>query len=138
MIITDKQGNKVKEVRFQLDFGTLKILKNDLGVDYFSNAAKKWAAYQEELKAAEAEGRAPDFQEDIDLDELTFMMIACTKRARAEAEGEELGELTEKDGNSLSMNQLLQARVEIESLMSDFQPEVDPDAKPVKNSKRQS
>jgi len=135
MIITDKQGNK-KEVKFQLDFGTLKILKKELGVDYFSNAAKKWAAYQEELKAAEKENRVPEYQEDIDLDELTSMMIACTKRAKANGEG--LGELTEDDVDSLSMNQLLLARVEIEALMSDFQPEADPDAQPVKNSKRQS
>ena len=127
---------KDKEVGFVLDFGTIKTLKKELGVDYFGNAAKKWQAMIEAQKEAEKKGEEYQHIEELDLDELTAMMIACSMRAAAL--GKKSDVLTVEDVDSLSMPQLLAVKVEIEMLMNDFEPEPDPEAKPVKNSKRRN
>ena len=138
MKLYDKEGKLIKEVSFQLDFGTIKILKKEMGVDYFGNAAKRWKEHQDEIEAAKAEDRQPKLDFELDVDEFTSIMIACTKRAKivAEKEGRKLGELSIDEIDSLSIPQLVAARFEIESLIQDFAP--DKKDEPVKNVKRQS
>ena len=127
---------KGKEVGFVLDFGTIKTLKKELGVDYFANAARKWQAMIDAQKEAEKKGEEFQYIEELDLDELTSMIVACSMRAAAM--DEKLDTLTAEDVDSLSMPQLLAVKVEIEMLMNDFEPEPDEEQTKPKNSKRRN
>ena len=139
MEIAFKKDGEVytKNIKFQFDFGTIKILKNELGYDYFVNAAKKWEKQEKEIEAAKREGRDPDLSGELDLDELTYIIVACTKRGK-NSSSEETDELTAEEVDSLTMQQLFMIRVEIEGLMAEFQPEAKKDKKPPKNAKRQN